>query len=85
MKGLSPLCLLGALLVLLLGCQPHRPGGRLVVATSARVGSVDPVRASTFGATQLLSAVGDPLYRLAADGAVLPALAAELPASARTG
>ncbi|WP_311133966.1 ABC transporter substrate-binding protein [Synechococcus sp. CS-205] len=79
LKGLSPLCLLGALLVLLLGCQPHRPGGRLVVATSARVGSVDPVRASTFGATQLLSAVGDPLYRLAADGAVVPALAAELP------
>jgi peptide/nickel transport system substrate-binding protein len=50
-----------------------------VVATSARVGSVDPVRASTFGATQLLSAIGDPLYRLTDDGSVVPALASELP------
>jgi peptide/nickel transport system substrate-binding protein len=50
-----------------------------VVATSTRVGSVDPVRASTFGASQLLSALGDPLYRLADDGSVQPALASELP------
>lgn len=55
------------------------PGSDLVVATSARVGSVDPVRASTFGATQLLSALGDPLYRLDDDGSVLPALAAAVP------
>ncbi|MCP9886550.1 ABC transporter substrate-binding protein [Cyanobium sp. ATX 6A2] len=57
----------------------ERSSGDLVVATSARVGSVDPVRASTFGATQLLSAIGDPLYRLDDDGGLLPALAAELP------
>jgi peptide/nickel transport system substrate-binding protein len=56
-----------------------RQADELVVATSTRVGSVDPVRASTFGATQLLTALGDPLYRLADDGRVLPALAAELP------
>lgn len=61
--------------------QPVRApsSGDLVVATSARVGSVDPVRASTFGATQLLSAIGDPLYRLGEDGGVLPALASEAP------
>ena len=50
-----------------------------MVATSTRVGSVDPVRASTFGASQLLSALGDPLYRLADDGSLRPALASELP------
>ncbi|MCP9926515.1 ABC transporter substrate-binding protein [Cyanobium sp. CH-040] len=55
------------------------PSDALVVATSARVGSVDPVRASTFGATQLLSAVGDPLYQLEPDGDLVPALASELP------
>jgi peptide/nickel transport system substrate-binding protein len=68
------------------GEPSSRPGDRepgqadeLVVATSTRVGSVDPVRASTFGSTQLLSALGDPIYRLADDGSVLPALATELP------
>lgn len=67
------------LLPLLQGCQPQRSSQRLVVATSARVGSVDPVRASTFGATQLLSAIGDPLYRLGAGGELEPALATALP------
>jgi peptide/nickel transport system substrate-binding protein len=66
-------------LPLLLGCQPERSNQRLVVATSSRVGSVDPVRASTFGATQLLSAIGDPLYQLGEDGQLQPALARELP------
>jgi peptide/nickel transport system substrate-binding protein len=61
------------------GCQVQRLSDRLVVATSARVGSVDPVRASTFGATQLLSALGDPLYRLGPDGQLEPALATALP------
>jgi peptide/nickel transport system substrate-binding protein len=65
---------------LLVGCSgADKQAGGLVVATSARVGSVDPVRASTFGATQLLSAVGDPLYRLDDDGGVIPALAAAAP------
>ncbi len=60
-------------------------GANLVVATSARVGSVDPVRASTFGATQLLSAIGDPLYRLAEDGSMVPALASALPSVSTDG
>ena len=67
------------LLPALQGCQVQRRSDRLVVATSSRVGSVDPVRASTFGATQLLSALGDPLYRLGPDGQLEPALATALP------
>ncbi len=67
------------LLPLLQGCQLERRSQSLVVASSARVGSVDPVRASTFGATQLLSAIGDPLYRLGPGGQLEPALATALP------
>ncbi|MEO1003626.1 MAG: ABC transporter substrate-binding protein [Cyanobacteria bacterium J06638_7] len=79
--------LVAAATLLLAGCSgpaassrfPGSARAELVVATSARVGSVDPVRASTFGATQLLSALGDPLYRLADDGSLLPALATASP------
>lgn len=66
-------------LPLLQACQAPRRGASVVVATSARVGAVDPVRATTFGATQLLSAIGDPLYRLGPDGELEPALATALP------
>ena len=69
-----------ALLFLVLSaCQSARPPGTLIVATKSRIESLDPVKASRIGEQQLLSAIGDPLYAIAADGRLQPRLATALP------
>lgn len=69
-----------ALLLLALGaCQSARPPGTLIVATKSRIESLDPAKASRIGEQQLLSALGDPLYAIAADGRLEPRLATALP------
>lgn len=72
----------GPIALLLLGlsaCQSPRPPGTLIVATKSRIESLDPAKASRIGEQQLLSAVGDPLYAIAADGRLEPRLATGLP------
>jgi SAM-dependent methyltransferase len=51
----------------------------LIVATKSRIVSLDPAKASRIGEQQLLSALGDPLYAIAADGRLEPRLASGLP------
>ena len=69
----------------LTSCQPHPNSGpsgspnRLVVASKSRIDTVDPGGAFTFGAMQLLSAIGDPLYAINARGELEPRLAVALP------
>ena len=60
-------------------CQPNRNYSRLIVASAGKIKSVDPAQASTFGALQLISALGDPLYRLDTDGNLKPFLASSIP------
>jgi peptide/nickel transport system substrate-binding protein len=71
--ALAPLCFVIA------GCQNRREPGRLIIAGRSRIDTVDPAGASTIGAMQLLSAIGDPLYAVRADGSIEPRLAAALP------
>jgi peptide/nickel transport system substrate-binding protein len=54
-------------------------GNRLIVASRNRIDSLDPAGAYTFGAMQVLSALGDPLYAISADGTIEPRLATRLP------
>ena len=61
------------------GCQAPPPTSRITVASAGRISSLDPAQASTLGATQLISALGDPLYRLKRDGSLEPRLAASAP------
>ena len=68
-----------ALAVALAGCQPSRPPGTLIVATKSRIVSLDPAKASRIGEQQLLSALGDPLSAISAEGRIEPRLAAALP------
>ena len=66
--------------LLLAGCQSRPTNStHLVVASKNRIDTVDPAGAYTFGAMQLLSAIGDPLYAIAADGRIEPRLALALP------
>ncbi len=60
-------------------CQPSRTSDRLIVASAGRISALDPARASTFGALQLLSAIGDTLYKRSANGDLQPSLASALP------
>ena len=66
-------------LLLLSGCQSARPPGSLVVASKSRIDSLDPASASRIGQMQVLSALGDPLYAIRADGSIEPRLATALP------
>ncbi len=56
-----------------------RSKGPLIVASAGKIISLDPAQASTFDALQLLSALGDPLYRLDRNGNLEPRLAEGLP------
>ncbi|MEB3303942.1 MAG: ABC transporter substrate-binding protein [Cyanobacteriota bacterium] len=67
------------LLLSLTACQAAKPPGTLIVATKSRIESLDPAKASRIGEQQLLSAIGDPLYAIAADGRLEPRLATALP------
>ena len=64
---------------LLAACQPRRPEGLLILAGRGRIESLDPAAASRVGVLQVLSALGDPLYAIAADGRLEPRLATALP------
>ena len=64
---------------LLAGCQPPHPPGELVVASRSSLESVDPVDVTSFAGSQLLSALGDPLYASDASGRIQPRLATALP------
>lgn len=79
-RWLAPGLLLVAL-VLLGGCRASRRrlDGPLVVAAYGSIQTVDPAQATTVIALQLLSALGDPLYAIAADGQIEPRLASGPP------
>jgi len=68
-----------ALASLTTACAPPRPAGTLIVASKARIDSLDPVQASRSGQMQVLSALGDPLYAIRADGTIEPRLASGPP------
>jgi peptide/nickel transport system substrate-binding protein len=67
------------LLLVLSACQSAKPPGTLIVATKSRIASLDPAKAFRIGEQQLLSAIGDPLYAIRADGRLEPRLATALP------
>jgi len=70
---------LSLLVAALAGCQPQRPAGLLILASRSRIDSLDPASASRVGVLQVLSALGDPLYAIAADGRPVPRLASAPP------
>ena len=79
LKHLLPLTAALALCVSQGACQPGRRSDRITVASAGRITSLDPAQASTFGALQLLSALGDTLYKRTAQGELKPSLAEALP------
>ncbi len=68
-----------------LSCKPNRKSDRLIVASSGKITSLDPAQASTFHALQILSSLGDPLYRVTKEGDLIPSLAKDLPTVSKDG
>ena len=63
---LSTICLL--LTLFQYSCQTNPPSKRITIASSGKVNSLDPARANTLKALQLISSLGDTLYELDNDG-----------------
>ena len=60
-------------------CVSKNNSKRIIVASSGKIESLDPARASTLKSLQLLSSLGDTLYELNTKGQLIPELASEMP------
>ena len=63
----------------LYSCASKNKSKRIVVASAGKIESLDPARASTLKALQLLSSLGDTLYELNTKGELVPELAKGMP------
>ena len=60
-------------------CVSSNKSKRIIVASSGKIESLDPARASTLKSLQLLSSLGDTLYELNSEGELIPELASGMP------
>tara|TARA_Y100001968_G_scaffold333212_1_gene394750 strand:- start:1662 stop:3248 length:1587 start_codon:yes stop_codon:yes gene_type:complete len=73
---------LGLLLLIAISqssCRTAKDKERITVASAGKISSIDPAQANTFQELQLLSALGDTLYKVNSDGIIQPELAAGMP------
>ena len=66
-------------------CSPTNTSQRLIVASSGKIESLDPARANTIKAVQLISSLGDTLYELNSEGKLIPELASGMPLFSKDG
>ncbi len=57
----------------------------IILASKGKIDSLDPAQASKLLAIQLISALGDTLYRINSDGSLEPRLAKEKPQVSKDG
>ncbi len=60
-------------------CTSNSKSKRISVASSGKIESLDPARASTLKSIQLLSSLGDTLYEMNSEGELIPELASAMP------
>ena len=60
-------------------CGSKRISKKIIVASSGKIESLDPARANTLKAIQLISSLGATLYELNSDGELVPELASGMP------
>tara|TARA_Y100001968_G_C19448242_1_gene766703 strand:- start:4076 stop:5698 length:1623 start_codon:yes stop_codon:yes gene_type:complete len=66
-------------------CSPVKETKRITIASAGKIESLDPAQANTIRSLQLISGLGDPLYRLNSNGYLEPRLAKELPKISKDG
>ena len=76
----------GIILILLqLSCVQARKRENIIVASAGKIKSLDPAQANTLRTLQILSALGDTLYKTNKDGNLSPSLAKDLPKVSKDG
>ena len=73
------------LILLQSSCIQYNKRENIIVASAGKIESIDPAQANTLRTLQILSALGDTLYKLNKDGNLLPILAKELPKVSKDG
>ena len=73
----STLCIF--LILFQYSCKTNNPSKRITVASYGKINSLDPARANTLKALQLISSLGDTLYELDNNGELIPKLASKMP------
>tara|TARA_Y100001968_G_scaffold333661_1_gene398137 strand:+ start:70684 stop:72285 length:1602 start_codon:yes stop_codon:yes gene_type:complete len=71
--------------ITLCACTSNNENKRILVASAGKIESLDPAQASTLRSLQIISALGDPLYRLNSYGELEPKLAKRLPEVSKDG
>tara|TARA_B100000700_G_scaffold288598_1_gene345231 strand:+ start:10574 stop:12154 length:1581 start_codon:yes stop_codon:yes gene_type:complete len=67
------------LIVLQFSCAQNKNRETIIVASAGKIESLDPAQANTLRTLQLLSALGDTLYKINNEGNLYPVLAKDLP------
>ena len=73
------------LILLQLSCVPYKKRENIIVASAGKIESLDPAQANTLRSLQILSALGDTLYKTDKEGNLSPNLAKELPKVSKNG
>ena len=66
------------LFLLQLSCVQNKKRENIIVASAGKIESLDPAQANTLRTLQILSALGDTLYKLNKEGNLSPSLALSL-------
>ena len=73
------------LFLLQFSCVQHKKRENIIVASAGKIESLDPAQANTLRTLQILSALGDTLYKTNKDGNLSPSLAKDLPKVSKDG
>ncbi len=73
------------LILFQLSCVQHKKRENIIVASAGKIESLDPAQANTLRTLQILSALGDTLYKINKEGNLSPSLAQELPKVSKNG
>ena len=73
------------LILLQVSCIQHKKRENIIVASAGKIESLDPAQANTLRTLQILSALGDTLYKINKEGNLSPNLAKDLPKVSKDG
>ena len=71
------------LILLQLSCVQYKKRENIIVASAGKIESLDPAQANTLRTLQILSALGDTLYKINKEGDLHPILASGLPKASK--
>ena len=87
LKGIKTILRLSSIVLILLqvSCVQGNKKENIIVASAGKIESLDPAQANTLRTLQILSALGDTLYKINKQGNLYPSLAKDLPRVSKNG